>query len=144
MLMNLEETLEQIEKEYWGEPTYDSYLVTTCHQLRKKPLKDFTTEDLRMLIGQNISLDLLIPLAYERLCQNIMASGDMYPGDLLQNVLSAEMAYWEKNPSLHRKIRKLFKNNLPSIEKRVHKSISKSIFSEIQKSFEGFSKLNVS
>src|SRR4030095_16748115 len=117
MDIKLEQSLEQIENDYWGEPTYDSYLVTTCHQLRKKPVKDFTIEDLRILIGQNISLDILIPLAFERLKQNIMAEGDFYPGDLLQNVLRADKSYWLKNPAIYRKLSKLYKNNLPFIEK---------------------------
>lgn len=144
MQVNLDESIEQIENEYWGEPTYDSHLVTTCHKLRKKPLKDFTVEDLRIMIGQNISLELLIPLAIERLKQNIMAEGDFYPGDLLQNVLRANGSYWLQNPGLHKSLTKLYNNNLPSLEKRVGRSITKSIFNGITESFEAFSKIDVS
>lgn len=144
MQVNLDESIEQIENEYWGEPTYDSHLVTTCHKLRKKPLKDFTVEDLRIMIGQNISLELLIPLAFERLKHNIMAEGDLYPGDLLQSVLKANESYWLQNHVLHNKLIKLFNNNLPSLEKRVGKSITKSIFKGITESFEAFSKIKVS
>ena len=144
MQVNLDESIEQIENEYWGEPTYDSHLVTTCHKLRKKPLKDFTVEDLRIMIGQNISLELLIPLAIERLKQNIMAEGDFYPGDLLQNVLRANESYWLQNPGLYNSLTKLYNNNLPSLEKRVGRSITKSIFKGITESFEAFSKINVS
>ena len=144
MQVNLDESIEQIENEYWGEPTYDSHLVITCHKLRKKPLKDFTVEDLRIMIGQNISLELLIPLAIERLKQNIMAEGDLYPGDLLQSVLRANESYWLQNPGLHSKLVKLYNNNLTSLEKRAGKSITKSIFKGITESFEEFSKINVS
>ena len=144
MHLNLEESIEQIENEYWGEPTYDSYLVTTCYRLRKKPLKDFTVEDLRIMIGQNISLELLIPLAFERFKQNIMAEGDIFPGDLLQNVLRANESYWLQNPVLHNKLSKLYNHNLASIEKSVGKSITKSIFQGITESFADFSKVNVS
>ena len=90
MAISLEQTLEQIEKEQWNEPTHDSYLVTTCHRLRKKPFQVFATEDFRILIGQNLSLSILTPLAFERLQQNIMVEGDYYPGDLLKIFLPAK------------------------------------------------------
>ena len=141
MDFDLEKTLDQIENTVWGEPDYPSYLVITCHQLRKKPLKDFTVEDLRIMIGQNISLDILIPMAFERLKQNIMAEGDCYSGDLLNNILTAESSYWIKNPILHRKLTKLFRNNFPSIEKLVDRSITRGIFNTIKKNFEEFSNI---
>ena len=141
MDFDLEKTLDQIENTVWGEPDYPSYLVITCHQLRKKPLKDFTVEDFRIMIGQNISLDILIPMAFERLKQNIMAEGDCYSGDLLNNILTAESSYWIKNPILHRKLTKLFRNNFPSIEKLVDRSITRGIFNTIKKNFEEFSNI---
>lgn len=144
MQVNLDNTLEQIENDYWGEPTYGSYLVTTCHQLRKKLLRDFTVEDLRILIGQNFSLDTLIPMAIEQLKQNILAEGHFYPGDLLMNVLKSDSSYWKKNPVLHRKLSKLFRNNLPSMEKRAGKSLNKGTYKRLVESFEGFSKIDVS
>lgn len=83
-------TLESLERDYWGEPKYNSHLVTTCHRLRKKPLKDFETEDLRIMIGQNIGLRYLIPLALDKLDENILADGD-----LLQVVLKSDKEYWK-------------------------------------------------
>jgi CDI immunity proteins len=142
MQVNLEETLEQIENDYWNEPTYTSYLVTTCHQLRKKPLKDFTIEDLRIMIGQNISLEILVPMAIERLKQDILAEGHCYPGDLLKQLLIADIKYWEKNPVLHRKLCKLFSHNQPSLEKRVGKSIDKGTYKRLVESYEAFIKIN--
>jgi hypothetical protein len=71
--INLNQTLEQIEQKVWKEPRDALSLVTTCHLLRKKPLKEFTTEDLRIMIGQNFNLDILIPLAMERLEENIFS-----------------------------------------------------------------------
>ena len=134
MKVDLEKTLDQIENVDWGEPDYPSHLVITCHQLRKKPLKDFTVEDFRIMIGQNISLDILVPLAFEKLKQNILAEGHFYPGDLLKNVLTADTTFWFNNQLLHRKLTKLYLNNLPSIEKRLDRSIKDSFddFSKIQ------------
>ena len=87
-------TLQELENSDWGEPTYDSYLVSTVHRLRRKPLKEFTIEDLRILIGQNVGLPYLLPLAIERLEENPLAEGDYYPGDLLKSVLIIEESFW--------------------------------------------------
>jgi len=89
-------SLENLEKDIWNEPEYSSHLVTTCHKLRKKKLKDFDIEDLRIMIGQDIGLNFLIPLALEELKQNILAEGDFYEGDLLKSVLTSEIDYWKR------------------------------------------------
>ena len=84
-----QKTLENLEKDFWGKPDFDSHLVTRCYELRKLPLDNFTTEDLRIMIGQEIGLDYLIPLAIEVLTIDLFAEGDFFEGDLLKNVLEA-------------------------------------------------------
>jgi hypothetical protein len=59
----LGKTLDELEGVVWGEPTFDSHLVTTCFRLRTKPVDQFTIEDLRIMIRQKIGLHYLIPLA---------------------------------------------------------------------------------
>ena len=66
-------TLQELENSDWGAPNYDSYLVSSVHRLRRKPLVEFTIEDLRILIGQNVGLPYLLPLALERLEENPLA-----------------------------------------------------------------------
>jgi hypothetical protein len=88
-------TLECLEGSIWGDPEYESQLVLTCHSLRKKQLKDFDIEDLRIMIGQNIGLRFLMPLAIDRLKENILAEGDYYEGDLLSAVLQSNQSYWK-------------------------------------------------
>ena len=51
-----QKSLQELEQDNWGEPPYNSYLVTTIHRLRRKPLAEFATEDLRIMIGQRIGL----------------------------------------------------------------------------------------
>jgi len=63
--MDINKTLDQLENNIWGEPQYSSYLVKECHRLRKVQLKDFSPADLRVMIGQSISLKYLIPLALD-------------------------------------------------------------------------------
>jgi hypothetical protein len=90
-------TLDQLEGVVWGEPTYSSYLVRTCHRLRTKPIDEFDVEDLRIMIGQQISLPHLVPLAVAELEREPLAEGDFYPGDLLSNVIGA-VEWLQANP----------------------------------------------
>ena len=92
-------TLEQLENEYWGEPECDSGLVSMCPQLRKKPVHDLTVEDLRVLIGQNIGVKHLLPLAMGVLRNNPLASGDCYEGDLLKATINCDDV--QKNGDIH-------------------------------------------
>jgi hypothetical protein len=83
-------TLDELEGVVWGEPPYDSYLLTTCHRLRAKPIDEFSVEDLRIMISQQIGLRPLMPLAIAVLEEDPLAEGDYYPGDLLSMVISNE------------------------------------------------------
>src|SRR5678816_1778838 len=72
-----------------------SALATTCLALYEKPLKDFTVENLRVMIGQSIGLEFLIPLAIDLLQENPFVEGDYYPGDLLSAVVKGEPSFWQ-------------------------------------------------
>jgi hypothetical protein len=98
-------SLQQLEGEEWGEATHHSYLVQTLHHLHRKPLKDFTAEDLRICILQNISLPYLMPLAVEVLDRTVLAEGDYFPGDLLAAVLRVDGSFWSGNPDTLRRVR---------------------------------------
>lgn len=100
-------TLTELEGDDWGEPEFHSSLVIRCHELRKKPLNDFSTEDLRLLIGQKFSLDYLIPIAIEYLKEDLLVEGMYYPGDLLFNVLSIKHNFWLENEALKREMDQL-------------------------------------
>jgi len=100
-------SLQELEGCDWGEPTYHSYLVTTIHRLRRLPLKDFSAEDLRLGIGQNVGLPFLMPLAVEWLEREPLAEGDYFPGDLLTAVLWIDGSFWPGHPDLLRRIREV-------------------------------------
>jgi hypothetical protein len=106
-------SLQEIVGEDWGEPTYPSYLVTTTHALRRKPLREFTTEDLRIMIGQNFSLPILVPLALEILEKDLLASGDLFDGDLLDSVTRRiESSFWLEHPDLRAAVESLLQQEL--------------------------------
>jgi hypothetical protein len=96
-------TLEELEGESWGEPEYGSHLVTTIHRLRKKPLDEFTIEDLRIVLGQTFSAEHLMPLALDALERDPLAEGDFYPGDLFVSVTRQPEPFWRAHPELERR-----------------------------------------
>ncbi|MGO4730556.1 contact-dependent growth inhibition system immunity protein [Paenibacillus sp. 2KB_22] len=98
--VDLTKTLEELEDDRWDEPNFASRLVLRTNELRKKPLCELNNEDLRLLIGQQMSLDLLLPLALEKLVENPLRSGDLYMGDLFCSVLKVGQKYWEEHREL--------------------------------------------
>ena len=111
---NLNRTLTALEDKDWGPPTDGSHVVTECHRLRHVLLKDLAIEDLRLLIGQEIGLPFLVPLALERLNDDPWAQGHMYPGDLLNAVVTVPANFWHEHPHLVPR----FQSALDEIERR--------------------------
>ncbi|MFD9086055.1 contact-dependent growth inhibition system immunity protein [Streptomyces prasinus] len=98
-------SLEELERDRWQAPLPDTtYLIATAHALRSRPIGSLTVEDLRLLIGQDIGLPVLLPLAVEVLRDNPLAEGDMYEGDLLRAVLTRNSAVWSTCPELARQL----------------------------------------
>jgi hypothetical protein len=114
-------TLTEIEGQDWGPPGFASHLVKTCHALRHKPLGTFTVEDLRIMIGQQISLAVLLPLALDSLEHDPLAEGDLEPGALLQSVLRVDPAFWRSQPGLHRRIVEVARRVLREAEEPVER-----------------------
>ena len=100
----LNKSLEELDGEDWGEPAYDSYVVRTCHALRRKPIGDLTTEELRLAINQNIGLQWLLPLSIERLLRDQFISGDFFEGDLLKAILTVPGTVWERHRDWQRDV----------------------------------------
>lgn len=109
-------SLQELEGEDWESPAFNSQLVNTCHKLRYKSLGSFEVEDLRVMIGQNFSLDYLIPLALETLEDNIYAEGNFYCGDLLDAVLRVDFDFWRKNPIYKSDLEYIISKNIEDLE----------------------------
>jgi len=75
-------------------------MIQKCLALRRKPVTDFSKEDLRLAIGQRMGLKFLIPLAMRDLNQNPFSEGDLFPGDLLQSVLRVPLESWGETEEL--------------------------------------------
>lgn len=112
-------TLDEIEGQECGVSDFDSHLVTTCLELRKKPISSFTVEDLRIMIVQEFGLDYLIPLALETLEDNILSEGDLYCGDLLNTVLKVNEKFWRSNPSYKNDLIDIFEENIKDLTNKL-------------------------
>lgn len=132
-------TLESLEKDFWNDPGNDSYLITTCYKLRKKPLVDFETEDLRIMIEQNSGIKFLMPLAIEVLENNILAEGHFYEGDLLKAVLTSDLRYWKAEKDNWKHVCNLFNTN----KELLHSfQTTSEIRNSLLNAFQDFKKIN--
>ena len=117
-MLDRSKSLQELEGENWGAPGDTTNLAQKCHALRRKPLKDFTVEDLRIMIGQGIGLRFLVPIALERLQEDPLAEGHFYTGDLLQAVLKVERHFWRMYPDLRGQVVTIL-DRVPSLIERL-------------------------
>jgi len=110
-------SIHALEKHDYGNPdNAPTHMVKRCLQLTKIPLINFTVEDLRLMIGQNFALDYLVPLAIEKLEIDMLAKGDYYAGDLLENVLNIDQSFWANNITLYMQLKQMILTNKNKIE----------------------------
>jgi hypothetical protein len=104
-------TLEKLEGLDWGDPaTGETPMIRKCLALRRKPVADFSIEDLRLALGQQMGVVFLLPLAMHHLEKNPLAQGGLYPGDLLQSVLRLPFEAWTETEEL-----RAFWTHLPAL-----------------------------
>jgi len=97
-------SLAQIELGYGRDVPGDTELSVVCYKLRRKPIDGLTTEELRLLIGQNLGLVHLLPLALARLEENPLISGDMFDCDLLYTVVNCKMVRDGCRPDVSKRV----------------------------------------
>ncbi len=96
-----QKSIENLEKDFWGPTPKDSTpLVDKVHRLRTIQIEKIEPKDVRLLIGQNVGLRFLIPVALDILSDDIFIDTDFYNGDLLQNVLQVDKNFWNENKEL--------------------------------------------
>ena len=87
-------SLEELEKVAKGNSHSRGSVATRGHLLQKKPLKNFSNEEILSMIVHNSNLKYLVPLAIERLQKDPLAKSEFYEGDLLNAVLTIEKKFW--------------------------------------------------
>ncbi|MFE1862182.1 contact-dependent growth inhibition system immunity protein [Streptomyces anandii] len=96
-------SIEELEGDRWPEPPEDSTsLVRGVHALRRRPIKALGVEDLRRLIGQDVGLRWLLPVALDILRKTAPdeAVTGWYDDDLLSAVLTRKESVWRSAPEL--------------------------------------------
>ena len=109
------QSLEELENDRWGEPEFGSYVVTTSHSARQKPINKLTDEEIRLLIGQKIGLKYLLPIAVKmvELCPDRMIT--FFPGDLMKCLLNLDNEDWKDNKDDMEQFRKIVTENIDRI-----------------------------
>lgn len=133
-------TLEELEAQAWSAPAYDSHLVATCHALRKRALRDFTPEDLRIMIGQSIGVPFLLPLAIDVLKKDPLTSGDCYDGDLLNAALTCDLKKSDRWPDIAAELEAIADRALKALA-RVQGGATEEIRSNLRHGMQKMSQL---
>ncbi len=129
MTFDKAKSLEELESEKMEKPDFQSSLTLSVYRLWSKPLNLYSTEDLRLMIGQNISLKYLLPIAIDKLTENPFVEGDFHYGDLLWSVLNVESSFWKLHPQMYQAVLEIV-SGLPSILAEIIESIKK--FEELE------------
>lgn len=120
MTMNIKadtgKSIEELENDYWGEAAFGSYVVTTCHRARQKPLKQLSNEEIRCLIGQKTGLRFLLPIAVDILKNEPLIEVTYFEGDLLLALLRLDIKDWELNRNELKRFTIILQNNRSKIE----------------------------
>ncbi len=124
MVFDKTKSLEELENEVMEKPKFQTSLTHSVCHLWITPLIKYSIEDLRLMIGQNIGLKYLIPIAVERLIENPFVQGDFYFGDLLLSVLSVESTFWKLHPQMYYEVIEIVAG-LPDTLKDLIQSIQK-------------------
>lgn len=110
------QSLEILENHYWGDPVNaPTNLVKRCIELSRVPVDNFSLGDLRVMIGQKFGLKYLIPLAIEKLQDNIFVEAEFYEGDLLESVLEIDTSFWNDNQNYWTQLNELIKDKRQEI-----------------------------
>lgn len=111
-------SIEQLENDYWNTPAaFPSGLVEKVFLLRKKKISELDSDDIRVLISQNIGLKYLVPEAIGKLEKNLFEEALYYPGDLLLTLLGINDDYWQQNIIQRESFAALIKKSKTDIEK---------------------------
>lgn len=115
--MNINDmSIEELENCVWGDIEFDSYVVRTSHNARKKPLKKLSDEEIRLLINQKIGLKYVLPIAVSILIRSPLISVYYFEGDLLLAVLRLSLPDWKDNQKELQMFKLLIKDNISLIK----------------------------
>lgn len=112
-------SLEELENSFWEHNDFNSYVVQTVQAARKKPLRELTNEEIRVLTGQRVGLKYILPFAVAILKKDPLAEIRFFEGDLLECVLRLSPADWKDNPDELRELETIIRTNRASFQEEI-------------------------
>ncbi len=107
-------------------------LIEKVMALRRKKIKDFTIEDLRLMIAQQQGLAYLVPLGLEVLEKNPFSEGDYYEGDLLVSLLTCKADFWKEHPTAKISMDRIVRTVIDELDKEyITLSVKRKIMERI-------------
>ncbi|WP_282777292.1 MULTISPECIES: contact-dependent growth inhibition system immunity protein [unclassified Nocardia] len=94
-------SLQELEGTCWPElREFPSELVADVYRLREMPIGELNPTALARLIGQEIGLRWLIPVALDHLSETVPdeRAGGFYDEDLLTAVVTCSLEFWQDHP----------------------------------------------
>jgi len=79
---------------------YSSSIQLRTYRLYHEALVNYSLDDIRFMIGQQMGLSYLVPMALGNLSIDIMIEASYYEGDLLQSILILPDGFWIKHMNL--------------------------------------------
>lgn len=86
---------------------YSSSIQLRSYKLYTTRISDYTTDDVRFMIIQQLGLKYLVPIALNYLKEDLLLETGYYEGDLLHSVLIIPKKFWEKNLILYSEVYKI-------------------------------------
>nr|WP_198151923.1 contact-dependent growth inhibition system immunity protein [Kibdelosporangium sp. MJ126-NF4] len=107
----------------WGPAPADATgLMRTVYDLRRKPIGTLEPGDIRVLLGQQEGVRVLVPRALALLEEEPLLDAGYYAGDLLAAVLRVPQSYWHANPDLRATVNRIIER-VQSPDRTVKKAI---------------------
>ncbi|MFJ8842146.1 contact-dependent growth inhibition system immunity protein [Streptomyces cyaneofuscatus] len=128
----MQNSLEQLEGFEWPAPPADATgLVTAAHNLRKRPIGSLNAHELGRLIGQDIGLPWLLPVAVNILRETVADQRltGFYDDDLLTAVLTRKSNVWRSHPQLAADLKEiipLLEDTSPYIQENIQKFLTQA------------------
>jgi hypothetical protein len=135
-------SLNQVMKLETAPPPYATQMVEQIEIACATPLKDLSVDQVRLLIGQQIGLEFIMPRALYELSKNPLVYASYYQGDLLNACLSVDREFWMQHEGHWYELDTIFKAFRETMKDIENQSLSFYSFPEIWEKIRGESSLH--
>ena len=130
-------SLNELMKLEPSPPPYVTPMVEQIEIAYATPLKNLSVDQVRLLVGQQIGLEFVMPRALYELSKNPLVDASYYQGDLLNACLSVDREFWMEHEGHWYDLNTIFealRETMKDIEKQSESFYS---FPEIWKKIRG-------